>query len=182
LGGAIYGELGSHLKGWTLRVIIAWYAQISWTPTYHITVPAAQRVDSDRMKSHRMSNSENPESHRMDFDGMESDRILNSANPESDRMDSDIMESDRMLNSANLESDRMDSDRMESDRMSNSANPEFGRIESVGNQQKKKSGEKTSRPAILNNPSYPLYFVLTLFSPPIAIFTQSLSRSFTDYK
>jgi hypothetical protein len=27
-----------------IHYIIAWYAQISWTPTYHITVPAARRV------------------------------------------------------------------------------------------------------------------------------------------
>jgi hypothetical protein len=26
-----------------IHYIIAWYAQISWTPTYHITVPAARR-------------------------------------------------------------------------------------------------------------------------------------------
>jgi hypothetical protein len=27
-----------------IHYIIGWYAQISWTPTYHITVPAARRV------------------------------------------------------------------------------------------------------------------------------------------
>jgi hypothetical protein len=27
-----------------IHYIIAWYAQILWTPTYHITVPAARRV------------------------------------------------------------------------------------------------------------------------------------------
>jgi hypothetical protein len=27
-----------------IHYIIAWYAQISWTPTYHITVTAARRV------------------------------------------------------------------------------------------------------------------------------------------
>jgi hypothetical protein len=26
-----------------IHYIIAWYAQISWTPTYHITMPAAWR-------------------------------------------------------------------------------------------------------------------------------------------
>jgi hypothetical protein len=29
-----------------IHYIIAWYAQISWTPTYHITMPAARRVSS----------------------------------------------------------------------------------------------------------------------------------------
>jgi hypothetical protein len=27
-----------------IHYIIAWYAQISWTPTYHITMPAARRA------------------------------------------------------------------------------------------------------------------------------------------
>jgi hypothetical protein len=27
-----------------VHYIIAWFAQISWTPTYHITMPAARRV------------------------------------------------------------------------------------------------------------------------------------------
>jgi hypothetical protein len=29
-----------------IHYIIAWYAQILWTPTYHITVPAARRVET----------------------------------------------------------------------------------------------------------------------------------------
>jgi hypothetical protein len=31
-----------------IHSIIAWYAQILWTPTYHITVPAARRVRVER--------------------------------------------------------------------------------------------------------------------------------------
>jgi hypothetical protein len=36
--------------------IIAWYAQISWTPTYHITMPAARRAHVPNSSMHAETN------------------------------------------------------------------------------------------------------------------------------